>query len=95
MRNNLHDGPTEAFEILNGRVRRPSSRPKASLAAIQWAADRGGLSYGVFMQHLTVEDEAQIQTDYEAWRREIIVHQTQQVNITPSTDDFIISDDNV
>ena len=28
----------DAFEILNGRVRRPGSRVKASLDASQWAA---------------------------------------------------------
>jgi len=33
--------------------------------ALQWAADRAGLSYGVFTQHLTVEDEAQVQQEYE------------------------------
>jgi len=44
MRNKLHDGPTEAFEILNGRINRQSGRPKASLAALQWAAEKVGQS---------------------------------------------------
>jgi len=61
MRNKLHDGPSEAFEILNGRVRRPSGKPRASLTALQWAAERAGLSYGVFTQRLTPEIEARIQ----------------------------------
>ena len=56
MRNRLHDGPTEAFQILNGRVRRPG-RPRASLAALQWAAERAGLA-----------DEANIQEEYEKQR---------------------------
>lgn len=68
MRNKLHDGPTEAFEILNGRINRQSGRPRASLAALQWAADRAGLSYGVFTQRLTVDDEARIQQEYNEWR---------------------------
>ncbi|MBR6267434.1 MAG: hypothetical protein IKR28_03770 [Selenomonadaceae bacterium] len=60
----------DAFRILNGRVVRPGSGPKVSLAALQWAADRAGQSYGVFTQRLTPEDEARIQAEYEAWQRE-------------------------
>ena len=63
----LNDG--EAFEILNGRVIRPDHGPKASLAALQWAADRAGQSYGVFTQRLTAEDEKRIQEEFEAWQR--------------------------
>ena len=68
MRNKLHDGPTEAFQILNGRINRQSGRPKASLAALQWAADRANMSYGIFTQRLTVDDEARIQQEYNEWR---------------------------
>lgn len=68
MRNKLHDGLTEAFEILNGRINRQSGRPKASLAALQWAADRANMSYGIFTQRLTVDDEARIQQEYNEWR---------------------------
>jgi len=68
MRNKLHDGPTEAFEILNGRINRQSGRPKASLAALQWAAERANMSYGIFTQRLTVDDEARIQQEYNEWR---------------------------
>jgi len=68
MRNRLHDGPTEAFQILNGRINRQSGRPKASLAALQWAADRANMSYGIFTQRLTVDDEARIQQEYNEWR---------------------------
>ena len=68
MRNKLHDGPTEAFEILNGRINRQSGMPKASLAALQWAADRANMSYGIFTQRLTVDDEARIQQEYNEWR---------------------------
>ena len=70
MRNRLHDGPTEAFQILNGRISRQSGRSKASLAALQWAADRAGLSYGIFTQWLTVDDEARIQEEYDEYREQ-------------------------
>ena len=70
MRNNLHDGPTEAFEILNGRVRRPSGKPRASLTALQWAAERAGLSYGIFTQRLSLADEARIQQAYDEYREQ-------------------------
>ena len=66
MSRRLNEG--EAFEILNGRISRQSGRSKASLAALQWAADRAGLSYGVFTQRLTVDDEARIQQEYNEWR---------------------------
>ena len=68
MRNRLHDGPTEAFQILNGRINRQSGRPTASLAALQWATDRANMSYGIFTQRLTVDDEARIQQEYNEWR---------------------------
>ena len=66
MSRRLNEG--EAFEILNGRINRQSGRPKASLAALQWAADRAGLSYGIFTQRLTQDDEARIQEEYNEWR---------------------------
>ena len=58
----------DAFQILNGRIIRQSGRSKASLAALQWAADRAGLSYGIFTQHLSPADEANIQEEYEKQR---------------------------
>ena len=60
----------EAFEILNGRINRQSGRPRASLAALQWAANRAGLSYGVFTQWLTVDDEARSQEEYDEYREQ-------------------------
>lgn len=66
MSRRLNEG--EAFEILNGRINRQSGRPKASLAALQWAAYRAGLSYGIFTQRLTQDDEARIQQEYNEWR---------------------------
>lgn len=58
----------DAFQILNGRINRQSGRPRASLAALQWAAERAGQSYGIFTQRLTQDDEARIQEEYNEWR---------------------------
>ena len=66
MSRRLNEG--EAFEILNGRINRQSGRPRASLAALQWAAEKAGQSYGIFTQRLTVDDEARIQQKYNGWR---------------------------
>ena len=68
MSRRLNEG--EAFEILNGRISRQSGRSKASLAALQWAADRAGLSYGIFTQRLTQDDEARIQEEYDEYREQ-------------------------
>ena len=69
-------GTEDAFEILNGRVIRPGHGPKASIAALQWAADRAGQSYGVFTQRLSVEDETRIQSEYEQFQREQLAELT-------------------
>lgn len=58
----------DAFQILNGRINRQSGRPRASLAALQWAAEKAGQSYGIFTQRLTQDDEARIQEEYNEWR---------------------------
>ena len=68
MSRRLNEG--EAFEILNGRISRQSGRSKASLAALQWVADRAGLSYGIFTQRLTQDDEARIQEEYDEYREQ-------------------------
>lgn len=66
MSRRLNEG--DAFQILNGRINRQSGRPKASLAALQWAAEKAGESYGIFTQRLTQDDEARIQEEYNEWR---------------------------
>ena len=53
---------------MNGRINRQSGRPRASLAALQWAAEKAGQSYGIFAQRLTVDDEARFQQEYNEWR---------------------------
>lgn len=69
MRRKLHDGPSE-FVITGGRIKPPPLKPVASIAALQWAADRAGRSYGQFCLGLRREDEARIQAEFEAWMRE-------------------------
>ena len=51
----FHDEPPDFF-ITNNRLSRP--KPKASLAALQWAAERANLSYGVFTLNLTEADQS-------------------------------------
>ena len=58
----------------------PRKPPRATLAALQWAADRAGLSYGRFMLGLTVRDELRIQEEYEEWRGQTIPLQKRLVD---------------
>ena len=64
-RRNLFSSSDEHGSFSLGKQRKP---PRATLAALQWAADRAGLSYGRFMLGLTVRDEIRIQEEYEEWR---------------------------
>ena len=64
-RRNLFSSSDEHGSFSLGKQRKP---PLATLAALQWAADRAGLSYGRFMLGLTVRDELRIQEEYEEWR---------------------------
>ena len=64
MYNKLHDGPTH-LPTGPRNYQPPTPKLRASLAALQWAADRAGQSYGVFTLNLTPEDEERIQLDYE------------------------------
>ena len=86
----------DAFQILNGRIKRQSGRPRASLAALQWAAERAGQSYGIFTQRLTQDDEARIQEEYEKQREASVdtspaAHRVE--NESQDTEEFIITDD--
>ena len=68
MPHHLHDGPPADLRITNNRFARP--KPRASLAALQWAAERAGQSYGRFTLNLTDADQAAIQEQYEAIQAE-------------------------
>lgn len=83
----LHDGPSEPFY---GTRRPVPGRSAATLAALQWAADRAGLSYGQFIIGLTEEDQRRIQTEYEQFlisRKEEMVARPRVDIDTPSTSD--------
>ena len=75
-------------------------RPRASLAALQWAADRAGLSYGQFTQRLSPGDETRIQEEFEQYRRDHLAELAQRrgrpleaADVT--NDEFIITDEDV
>lgn len=78
----------------------PKPKPRVSLAALQWAADRAGMSYGQFSQRLKREDETRIQEEFEQYRRERQTELAQRrgrpleaANVT--SDEFIITDEDV
>lgn len=56
------------YLIQGGRVKRPA-KARASLAALQWAAEMANQTYGQFTQRLTAEQE-QNKEEYEAWKEE-------------------------
>lgn len=70
MRHKMHDGPTHLPTGPRNYQASPKKKPRASLAALQWAAERANQSYGVFTLNLTPEDETRIQEEYTAWRNE-------------------------
>ena len=64
VRHKLHDGP---FYVSKFRAKAIASKPKASLAALQWAAELEGVSYGRFTLNLSPADQSRIQAEYEAY----------------------------
>ena len=63
-RSKLYDSPPDDFHIRGGRIQR---RPIDTLAALQWAADREGVSYGRFTLNLSSADQACIRAENEAF----------------------------
>ena len=98
MRHQMHDGPDDEIYIRNGALYR-ASKPKVSLAALSWAAERAGQSYGAFTQGLTEEDEIRIQIAFDEMRRQRKVEaakraaERKRVQDNQPTDGFIITDD--
>ena len=72
----------------------PRKPPRATLAALQWAADRAGLSYGRFMLGLTARYELQIQEEYEEWRGQTIPLQKRLVDTEAVGNEEGTADDN-
>ena len=74
----------------------PKLKPRASLAALQWAAERANMSYGQFTQGLATDDEAKIQEEFEAWKAErSAFHSCVGIKDEMSTGGFIITDDDI
>ena len=78
----------------------PKPKPRVSLAALQWAADRAEMSYGQFSQRLKPADETRIQEEFEQYRRERQTELAQRrgrpleaADVT--NDEFIITDEDV
>jgi len=70
MYNKLHDGPPPYFP-LGPRQPKPNPVPlSASIAALSWAAERKGVSYGQFIIGLSKADQQRIQEEFENWKRE-------------------------
>ena len=65
----LSPAPDEHVHLpLGPRLTKPvATTSHASLAALQWAADRAGMSYGRFIQRLRPADEARIQEEFDAF----------------------------
>ena len=84
------------YVIRSGEIRH-IAKPRVSMAALQWAADRVGLSYGKFTQSLTPEDEVRIQHNYDEWKRQkqqkVAVRRLERRPEEPLTERFIITDD--
>ena len=73
MRRRLHDGPDDSYVYLpHGPRNTPPTKTvvHATLAALQWVADRKGVGYGRFTLNLSPADQSRIQAEYEAFRRE-------------------------
>ena len=87
-RRNLYSSSDEHGSFSLGRQRKP---PRA---ALQWAADRAGLSYGRFMLGLTVRDELRIQEEYEEWRGQTIPLQKRLVDTEAVGNEEGTADDN-
>ncbi len=100
MRQQMHDGPDDEIYIRNEELHRPI-KSKASLAALSWAAEQAGQSYGAFTQGLTKEDEIRIQIAFDEVRRQRKVEaakraaERKRVQDNQPTDGFIITDDDV
>ena len=78
----------------------PARKPRASLAALQWAVDRAGESYGRFTQRLKREDETRIQEEFEQYRREHLAELAQRRGrpleaADVANDEYIITDEDV
>ena len=70
MYHRMHDGPTHLPTGPRNYQAIPKAKPRASLVAIQCAAERANQSYGTFSLNLTPEDEARIQAEFDSFKQE-------------------------
>lgn len=73
MNHRLHDGPPLRDVPLPLGPRQPKPEPlprSASIAALSWAAERKGQSYGQFIIGLSTAEQHRIQAEFDAWKAE-------------------------
>ena len=86
----LHDGSPAPFYVSKFNTKPISNKPAASIGALQWAADRAGLSYGQFIIGLSTADQLAIQAEYEGFlaaRKEAMAARPRVDTDKPSTSD--------
>ena len=91
----LHDGP---FYVSKFKAKPISPKPLATLAALQWAAEKAGQSYGVYTLNQAEADQKRIQVEYEAYRRERKKELATKKRVTASSAPdltFILTDEDV
>lgn len=83
--------------IQPGRATRQTYRPKASIPALSWAAEKEGLSYGQYCLRLRPEDEIRIQMEFDEWKRQTALERAERAKARQSEEPipcgFIIQDD--
>ena len=103
MYNKLHDGPPP-YLPLGPRQADPPPRPRsATIAALSWAAEQAGQSYGQFIIGLTAADHLRIQEEYDKHQAEQRLAKAERmaakkrVDTTPPGPDltFIINDNDL
>ena len=68
---NLDDLFPNSLPIKRYRAEEEKPLPRsASIAALSWAAERAGQSYGQFIIGLSTADQQRIQEEFENWKRE-------------------------
>ena len=85
----MHDGPSDNYH------KSIPVNERASLSALQWAADRANQSYGVFTQRLTREDERRIQAEYEAYRAELAQNREKHADTSNIPEGYILTDNDI
>jgi len=59
----------EDYYIMNSKPIRKA--PPVSIAALSWAAEKAGMSYGKFTMNLTHDEQLRIQREWDAYQAEL------------------------